>query len=205
MIEIQGLCVEKQDSAICVVRELRCQPGDRTLIHGANGSGKSTLLRVLAGLERGFSGQCKIAAPVRDRVFLHQSPWLFRGTVLSNAMYGLVARGERVRPAKQAAMRWLELFNVAHLATANGKELSGGERRRVALARAFVLEPRLLLLDEPMSDLDDQGEKELRRAIETATRSTIVITSPRHDGPLSSFPFTQQHSMELPDQKYPKC
>ena len=133
MIEIQGLCVEKQDSAICVVRELQCQPEDRILIHGANGSGKSTFLRVLAGLERSFSGQCKIAAPVRDRVFLHQSPWLFRGTVLSNAMYGRVARGESDRLAKQAAMRWLELFNVAHLATANGKRTVG---RRTA-SRGF--------------------------------------------------------------------
>ena len=199
MIDIQALCVEKQGSAICTVENLQIAASDCVLIHGANGSGKSTLLRVLGGLEADFAGRCELMVSVPDRVFVHQSPWLFRGTVISNAVYGLLARGQDLASAKSSAMAWLERFGVAELESADVRQLSGGERRRVALARAFAVRSKLLLLDEPLADMDRTGALALARAIEEAG-ATIVLTSPRNGGDsLECLEFSQTFELRRKD------
>ena len=179
MIEIQALCVKKQGSAICEVGELHVEAGTRLLVEGSNGCGKTTLLRVLAGFQSDFEGTCRVDVAIRDRVFVHQSPLLFRGTVMSNATYGLLAWGQSQAAAQRIALQWLELFGMADLIAADVERLSGGEQRRVALARAFALQPKLLLLDEPSADLDGSGEQALSHAIQEATDSTIVMASPQ--------------------------
>lgn len=178
MIDIRDLIVERAGKTICKVQELSVASGENAAVIGANGSGKTTLLRVLGGLEDRYAGRCQASVPQRDRVYVHQSPFLFRGTVLFNACYGLAARNIPRDERTTVAQRWLATFGVGHLAERQCRFLSGGERRRVALARAFATQAALLLLDEPFADLDDEGIEVVARAIHETPKSTILISSP---------------------------
>jgi len=178
IIDLSSLRVVKNGRSICEVPRLTVQPGERVAIIGANGSGKTTLLRVLAGLESDFQGQCELHAEPSQRTLVHQIPYLFRGSVLSNVSYGLRARGQSRSTAANAALECLQRFGIGHLASRRTRNLSGGERRRVALARAVVLDVRLLLLDEPLADLDDGGIESLCRALAALPDTTVVTTSP---------------------------
>ncbi len=178
IITMHNLTVRKGGTAICHVPAMEIARGERAAIIGDNGAGKSTLLRVLGGLEPEFSGDLRIAASPRECVYVHQSPMLFRGTVLSNVCYGVRARGIGRRNAEGRARQWLDRFGIGHLSKRDGAGLSGGERRRVALARAFVIEPSVLLLDEPFADLDDVGIATVCRAMREAGETTIVLSSP---------------------------
>ena len=181
MIDITSLTVTKRGQTICQIANATVAQHSTVGVTGPNGSGKSTLLRVLAGIETAFIGECFVDATVTDRVLVHQSPYLFSGTVLSNVEYGLKARSISKSTRHDQATLWLERFGVAHLARRSVESLSGGEKRRTALARACVLEPKLLLLDEPLADLDPMGIDCVIQSLNMLDASTILITSP---GPL---------------------
>ena len=87
MLQIRNLRVERGGQTICELPELRVEGGERVCVVGPNGSGKTTLLRVVGGLDREFHGECRADVPFRDRVYLHQSPYLFRGSVLANVLF----------------------------------------------------------------------------------------------------------------------
>jgi len=178
VIEVEDLQVRKDDSTICHVPELKVEPAERVVIVGDNGTGKTTLLRVLAGLEKEFSGRCAVNVSTRERVFVHQSPLLFRGNVLFNASYGLAAQGIPKSAREATAREWLARLGIDHLADRRAGKLSGGEQRRVALARALALQPVVVLLDEPFAELDEAGIDIVGRAIASLRESTVLISSP---------------------------
>ena len=178
IVALSGLAVSKNEKAICSVSELAINKGERIAIVGPNGSGKSTLLRVLAGLETDLTGNLKSEVTQRNVVFVHQTPFLFRGTVQQNVEYGLKARSVPKAVQREQALAWLKRVGIAELAERDVKNLSGGERRRAALARACVLSPKLVLLDEPLADLDEAGIEAVRLALAELNDSTIVIASP---------------------------
>ena len=178
MIRISQLSVQRNGHTICTVPDLTVEAGERVVIVGDNGAGKTTLLRVVVGLERNYNGVCRVDAAWRDIAFVHQHPFLFRGTVLSNVTYGLCARRVSRNTARRQALYWLDRLGVARLADANSQTLSGGERRRVALARALAVDPALLVLDEPLADMDDQGAKAARTVLAELSIATIMIASP---------------------------
>ena len=146
---------------------------------GPNGAGKSTLLRTLAGLEQPLRGRIErhVHGPV---TMVFQRPIAFSGSVEHNvtaALSGLhLSRGDRRDRVAEA----LEHFDIAQLARRNAGTLSGGELRRLALARAFALRPVVLLLDEPFDDLDASGQEalslDLRRAIAGTNVAVAVVT-----------------------------
>ena len=177
-VALENLEIQKHGQTVCRVSHLQLGAGERLALIGANGSGKSTLLRFLAQLEMDFRGTCRIDVPVNRRVYVHQTPYLFRGTVWSNVVYGLKARGLRDSELRPTASEWLDRFGLAAHANQPSQELSGGERRRVALARAFAIRPSLLLLDEPLADLDSGGEKQLVEALASLPEATFAIASP---------------------------
>jgi ABC-type nitrate/sulfonate/bicarbonate transport system ATPase subunit len=178
VISIRDLCVRRERRVICHVEELSVWRGERVGIVGPNGCGKSTLLRTLAGFERSATGYCTTDAATRDCVFVHQSPRLFRGSVYSNVTFGLPSRGVPRSERNTLALDWLRRVGLDGFESRNGATLSGGEVRRVAIARACILQPKLLLLDEPFADLDPTGIDHVVAAITSLPESTILIASP---------------------------
>jgi ABC-type Fe3+/spermidine/putrescine transport system ATPase subunit len=151
---------------------LTVQKGEFFTFLGPSGSGKSTVLRVVAGLEAPDSGTVRIdgqdvaaIAPWdRNLGMMFQNYAVFpHMTVRMNVGYGLKARRRPAGEIKERVDAILELVGLASLAEKNVTLLSGGEQQRVALARALVPEPRMLLLDEPLSALDEK----IRRAMQT--------------------------------------
>ena len=178
MLRIRDLQVDKRGQTICQVAALDVERGECVGIVGPNGCGKSTLLRVISGIEREVDGECDVQLPLRKRVYVHQSPYLFRGSVAENVGFPLAVRQVAKQLRKSQVAHWLDVFNVAHLAERPCSRLSGGERRRVALARAFTVRADLLLLDEPLAELDEDGIEIVSRAIANEAETTILFASP---------------------------
>lgn len=177
MLEVSRLLVKKQGQPICQLEHLAVNPGETVTVTGANGTGKSTLLRVIAGFELSYSGTMNSSWSIKDRVYVHQNPVMFQGSVERNVEFGLRARGFTAQNRLQKTTEVMERLRCRHLLTADATKLSAGERRRVALARAIVLAPALLLLDEPFAELDASGVEVVCQVL-TALDSAVLIASP---------------------------
>lgn len=191
--------LERRYPSGAVVRprlEVPIEPGAVTVVFGPSGCGKTTTLRCIAGLERPDRGLVRFGdelwsdaasgawvPPRRRRVgFLHQELALFpHRSVRGNVGFGLrrLPRAERRVRVEELLAR----FGLSELAGRRPGELSGGQRQRVALARALAPEPRLLLLDEPLSALDtptrEQLRLELRRSLVEAGVPSLLVTHDR--------------------------
>ncbi len=178
MIDIKNLQIQRDSKCICQVDQLSVAAGERVAVLGSNGSGKTTLLRVLAGLANDYSGTCCVAVGCGQRTYLHQQPFLFRGTVLANVRYGERDGGVHSGAGQGGAKGWLDRLQVGHLAERTTTDLSGGERRRVALARALAMRPQLLLLDEPLADLDEQAQAIVCKVLSELADTTLIVASP---------------------------
>jgi molybdate transport system ATP-binding protein len=152
--------------------------GEVVALLGPNGAGKTTLLRAVAGLVPFTSGCVRLDGKVLEDTdsrhyvptehrpigFVFQDYLLFPHlSVLDNVAFGLRSRGTPRRAANEKALGWLDRVGLESSADARPTELSGGQRQRVALARALASDPRLLLLDEPLSALDVSTRAEIRR------------------------------------------
>jgi len=159
------------------IPSLTVQPGEILVLLGPSGAGKSTTLRLLALLEAPTRGQVNFhnngktvdyatatLAERRQITMIFQRPLLLNRSARANIAYGLKLRGERDANAKIDAM--LKRVALTQLAAARPRTLSGGEMQRAAIARALIIEPRVLLLDEPTAHLDPYNI----RLIETLTQ-----------------------------------
>ena len=171
------------------------QPGEVVLLTGENGIGKSTFLRAIAGSLPIDAGRIALGDTIVDdplvRVFV---PPDRRGigmvpqdarpfphmTVLENVAFGLRARGVRRDDARARSREQLDRHGLLHLADRRGHEVSGGEGRRVVLARALVGRPRLLLLDEPLASIDADARAgllaDLGAVIAAHATSVLLVT-----------------------------
>jgi len=161
---------------------LAIAPGEAVALVGANGSGKSTLLRLLHGLLRPTEGQAMHVGSARQAM-LFQRPFMLRTSALNNVALALWLRGTRWREAKAQALAALQRVGLADKALQPARTLSGGQQQRMALARAWVLQPDVLLLDEPTASLDPHAKREVEQLIgdfaagQDGRRVTVVFAS----------------------------
>ncbi|MBS7624157.1 ABC transporter ATP-binding protein [Candidatus Bathyarchaeota archaeon] len=166
--------------------------GDFVALVGPNGAGKTTLLRIIDLLEEPSSGEVWLDCVKidysrrdlhlirRDIGFVPQKPILFNASVFDNVAYGLKIRGLKDSEVRMKVKRILELVQLEGFEGKNALRLSGGEMQRVSLAQALVSEPRLLLLDEPTSNLDPRSASIIESILMDINRrgkTTIIMAS----------------------------
>ena len=187
ILEASALSVVLGGHKVLEIPSLQVFPNEVLAVIGPNGSGKTTLLLSLAALLRPAGGTLRYKGkPVGDgsrllrlrRQFgvVFQESLLLSGTVWDNVTLGLRLRKVSGEERESRARKWLERFGIAPLARRQAKTLSGGEAKRVSLARAFALQPEVLFLDEPFSALDGPTRQALLEDFDSALRDTRVTT-----------------------------
>jgi putative spermidine/putrescine transport system ATP-binding protein len=190
-LRLEGIGVSFGAVNVIPSLDLSVRKGEMVAFLGPSGCGKTTTLRIIAGLNKPSRGQIKVGGrditqlPIHDRDMgmVFQSYALFpHMNVARNVAFGLQMRNVPAREAETRATQALEMVQLGHLAHRKPKELSGGQQQRVALARALVIEPSILLLDEPLSNLDAKLRDEMRvqiRALQQQSGITAVFVT--HD------------------------
>jgi len=185
---LEGLRKSYEGRAVVDVEHLEARAGEVLALVGPSGAGKSTLLRLLNFLEPptagtiGYRGRSfcdhRVPLPIRREITtVFQRPALLRGSVRRNVAYGLGLRGQR---DDRRVEQMLTQVGLAGLAKATAQRLSGGEMQRVALARALVIQPTVLLLDEPTANLDPYNvaliEDIVRQQNREAGTTVVLVT-----------------------------
>ena len=164
LIEIHDLTVKRGGREALQINTLDIPSGETLAVVGPNGAGKSTFLLALAKLIKPAQGEIHFDGnsfselndlDYRRKIsFVFQDPLLLDMSVEDNVSLGLKFRGFTKEEVRRRTHRWMKQLNIESLAKRRASQISGGEGQRISLARAFVLEPELLLLDEPFSALD---------------------------------------------------
>jgi molybdopterin-binding protein len=177
MLRIEGLVKSYGSAFTLAVEQLEIAEGTITALLGPNGSGKSTLLGLVAGLRQADRGSISMegmalgpssAAPAEWRravTMVTQRPFLFQGTVEENVGYGLKFRGTPRAARTVRINRALKQAGIEGFGRRSARELSDGEAQMVAIARALVVEPRILLLDEPTANIDSDNAARIETLI----------------------------------------
>ncbi|HQT97797.1 MAG: ABC transporter ATP-binding protein [Desulfobacteria bacterium] len=201
MYRLQSIRKRYGSNVALDIEELTIAEGRLYTLTGANGAGKSTLLSILAFLVPPTSGEIFYAGKRvgwdhgsvegyrRKVTLLHQSPYLFGESVYDNVSFGLKVRGIRGEEQRRIVDRALDGVDLQGFGDRKARELSGGEAQRVAMARALALKPEVLLLDEPLANIDRETTGLLETVIASlpAQGTTVVMTThdPDHPGRLN--------------------
>ena len=162
----------------------RLEQGPPTIVIGPNGSGKTTLLRVIHGIERISTGQVNWTHDAPDQqAFVFQNPIVLRRTVAENLAYPLRLAGVDKAEIISRVTTWLARIGLDALTNTAATRLSGGERQKLAIARALIRTPQVLFLDEPCANLDGHTTREIEALLsETATAGTRLIMATHNMG-----------------------
>lgn len=192
---LQDVEVRYGDRTVLTIESLAVNPGSITAVMGPNGAGKTTLLKVLAGLVDPAQGVLKYRGEqvtpdsvtrLRQKVCLvHQAPLLFDTAVLENVAFGLKARRVPKAEIQRTVSQALNLVGCSDLQKRKARELSGGEVKRVAIARALVLDPEVLLLDEPLANVDQITAKALEEVFQAIEERGQTLIFSTHDARLA--------------------
>ena len=174
------------------IGRLALVPGRIVHLTGRNGAGKTTLLKIIAGLEPpdccdvSLDHRSQPWQAVRQRlrnvvVYLHQQPYMFDDTVEGNLGYGLRVTGVPRARRRRAVAAMLERMGLDYAAHRNARTLSGGEQQRLALARAWLLRPRVLLLDEPTANMDSDFRRQTWTLLQDMLREDLAIMVSSHE------------------------
>ena len=156
-----------------------------TIVMGPNGSGKTTLLRLMHGLQRLSAGSIRWNVPdalARERqAYVFQAPIMMRRTVLDSIAYPLILHGMARREARARAADWAERVGLGGALHRGAPVLSGGEKQKLALARALIRRPEILFLDEPCANLDGRAMREIEAILHDAQAAGTRIVMATHD------------------------
>ena len=190
MIEIRNLLIQRNGRETLKIDSLDIVRGETLTVVGPNGAGKSTLLLALANLLKPAQGNIRFDGKSlsgwndleyrRKISFVFQSPLLMDMTVEQNVALGLKFRSAPKEETHARVGKWMKALGIESLAKRRAGQLSGGEAQRVSLARAFVLEPELLLLDEPFAALDPPTHakllEDLSNILKHDHRTAVFVT-----------------------------
>jgi len=193
ILEARNLEVNRGGAILIRVPSLLIRKGEILSLIGPNGAGKTTLLQTLSYLLKPFQGELffrekkietnqSILGYRRKLAMVFQEPLLFDTTVFNNVASGLRIRRLERGEIQGKVTEQLERFGIKHLATRSARTLSGGEAQRTSLARAFALQPEILLLDEPFASLDPPTRDALIEDLESVLqqiRTTVIFAT--HD------------------------
>lgn len=195
MLQVVDLTVQRGGRRVLDGISISVRPGERLAVHGPSGCGKTTLLYAIAGLLDVHHGVIRIGdrdvthipAHQRDIGLVFQDNQLFpHFDVADNVSYSLRVRGIGKRERRKVAEDWLSRFGLTGLARRRVAELSGGEAKRVALARTMAAAPRVVLLDEPLTGLDDNLHDRLlgdiRDIFDSLGTTVVHVTHDRAEG-----------------------
>jgi tungstate transport system ATP-binding protein len=200
LVSLHNLKLQLNGRMLLDIPEFLLPEGCCTVLSGVNGSGKTTLMKVIAGLQRPDSCQItwqrqaimnwKKARPLlfRHIVYLHQQPFLFDTTVYNNVAYGLRHQGHSRTQRRGLIDEALQWVGLAGLASRHARRLSGGEKQRLALGRAYVLQPSVLLMDEPTANMDQSARVQTFQLVRQLKERGISVMISSHEleqlGPL---------------------
>ncbi|TCL01561.1 tungstate transport system ATP-binding protein [Shimia isoporae] len=156
-----------------------------TIVMGPNGAGKTTLLRLFHGMERISKGTLKWQVPQpearAEQAFVFQTPILMRRTTLDNVAYPLIVHGVGREAARSKAADWLERVGLSDSGSKPAHVLSGGERQKMALARALIRDPQIVFLDEPCANLDGRATREFEELLLATREEGTRVVMATHD------------------------
>ena len=181
-LTLHQVLVRRRGKTVIGPTDLVLQPEGPTIIVGPNGSGKTTLLRVMHGIERITSGTVTWAHnDPSQHAFVFQSPIVLRRSVAENLAYPLRLIKAPKADINKKVDHWLDRIGLHDMQQTPAMRLSGGERQKLAIARALIRKPQVLFLDEPCANLDGHATREIETLLEGVSASGTRLVMATHD------------------------
>jgi len=181
-LTLRQVVVRRRGKVVIGPIDLALSRDGPTIVLGPNGSGKTTLLRAMHGIERISSGTVSWHHDDPSRhAFVFQSPIVLRRSVAQNLAYPLALTKTPQHEIALAVDRWLDRINLAHVKQSPALRLSGGERQKLAIARALIRKPQVLFLDEPCANLDGHATRDIEALLQETSRSGTRLVMATHD------------------------
>lgn len=184
-LTIKGAVSRRQGKVLVGPVDLTLGTTGTTVVMGPNGAGKTSLLRMLHGIARlnrgSITWSCAIAQAREKQAFVFQTPIMMRRTVRENIAFPLQVAGTPKKQALTIAEEWATRVGLGEMLRRQATVLSGGERQKLALARAFTRDPDVLFLDEPCASLDGKSTREIELLLQQASERGMRMIMSTHD------------------------
>ncbi|WP_424938994.1 ATP-binding cassette domain-containing protein [Aliiroseovarius sp. S253] len=184
-VTLEGAMLRRAGKTLVGPVDLELQAKGVTIVIGPNGAGKTSLLRMMHGIARLGGGSIHWACPPEEarahQAFVFQHPIMMRRSVLGNLAYPLRLAGHKRSEANEQAAQAAEQVGLGDMLDRPAPHLSGGERQKLALARALITRPELLFLDEPCASLDGRATREIEEILTRAAAAGTRLIMSTHD------------------------